>query len=221
MSRHIADIDLAERALAGDSSASEEIKEIQDGLMAYFLSRKVKQQDAEDVISRIWEKCFPSDPERISILTRYTGATGLKPWFITIGLNILIDFHRKQSRLVYLAEPEVSPGRVEETPIHKTTPGAETELVTSMIRDAFKEALEAIPLEERLILTLIFFEGIQRQEVARCWGCCNARITRITQKAAVQIREETLNLIRKREPWLEVEWSDVLKIAASVRKLTF
>jgi hypothetical protein len=63
-----------------------------------------------------------------------------------------------------------------------------------------------------VILQLVFIHGMTQRQVAKIWGCHEAKISRMLDSAMDQIAADTLRSIKLADPWLNIQWEDFLEL---------
>ena len=112
-----------------------------DKVLAYIRARVDNEQDAEDLCSAVFMKAWTKLPD-------YDGQrAAVSTWLFTIAHNTVVDFLRSRRPSAELTDTIPAPERDPEL-------------------EALAEALEAIPLRERDVIVLHYYQGLTLKEIA-------------------------------------------------------
>ena len=148
---------VAQRALDGDESAFEELYDRQSTAV-YSLALRIvgDRAAAEDVLSdvfwRVWRRAETFDPRRGSPTA----------WLLTITRRRALDELRMGARR---ERRERSPDAMGEVP-QERAPSPEGEALAGEVQEHVREALAALPPEQRGPIELAYFEGLTHVEIA-------------------------------------------------------
>ncbi len=203
------DLKLAARCHAGDEGAVRELVTRSEGkLLAILVRRGAGESLAEDLLADMWADCFGATAGRAGLLLRYSGKSSLDTWLATVLTHRWLDHIRRGRKLTALdgaravsvqAPPEPRP--------------PESALVT-LLRESLGNAFERCDAETFVMLQLVHIHGVSQREVAASWGISEFKICRQLSKAMRQIREDTLALLRARDPLLRLKWDDLVDICS-------
>ncbi len=130
--------------------------------------------------------------ERVSKLASYTGRGSLEGWLRTVMAQEFVNRYRKTRRTTSLDE-EVEQGRQ----FAINAPDlAENSAVTSndpRVEQATKEALTALPAEDRYVLASYYLDGRTLAEIGRTLGVHESTISRRVDKLAKGLRKQLLS----------------------------
>src|SRR4051794_23509387 len=116
---------------------------------------------AEDVVQeaffRLWERASQFDDSRGAFVA----------WLIGVTRNRAIDERRRQSRRLRLEAPAMV-----EQDLVADDQGTDPSLagVIAEQREAVRDALATLPVEQRFALELAYFQGLTQQEIANTLG---------------------------------------------------
>jgi RNA polymerase sigma-70 factor (ECF subfamily) len=116
---------------------------------------------AEDVVQeaffRLWERAAQFDGSRGPFVA----------WLIGVARNRAIDERRRHSRRLRLE----APGMVEQDLLadNESTDPCLAGVISEQ-RAAVRDALGALPVEQRFVLELAYFQGLTQQEIANALG---------------------------------------------------
>lgn len=159
------DDELMERLTHRDLAAFEALYD-RYGDLVYSVSLRVvgdayiAEDVTQDVFLRVWRK-----PEQFD-LTRGKFVT----WLLSVARNRSIDHQRSAARRL---RHETLPSAEEEDDILPTGDERDDPAVAALLADdraAVRRALEVLPPEQKLAITLAYFGGLTQQEVATRLG---------------------------------------------------
>ena len=104
------------------------------------------KEDALDIIQESIYKALAS-------IASLENPKAIKTWFYRILVNTSVDFIRKNSRIIYVEEPEIATAQED----HYENIDLE-------------KALDYLPPEQRIVIILRFFEDLKLEDVAAALG---------------------------------------------------
>jgi RNA polymerase sigma-70 factor (ECF subfamily) len=139
---------LMRRVARGDQGALQALMERYGGRLLAVAWRLLRSRaDAEDAVQRAFVQCYTAAPT-------YRPEWAVSTWLYRILTNICVDELRRRSvRNAHAAAPSPDPVAPE--------PGAHLDL---------HRALERVPREARILLTLRYVDGLSYGELARIRG---------------------------------------------------
>lgn len=160
----------AERARAGDDDALRLLYLLYaDNVFGFVLAIVRDEHDAEDITSEVFTRLPRA-------LTHYrAGATPFAAWLLRVARNAALD-HLRAQRSVPLAE------------VHAT--GAVAESQAGERLEALKEALAALPEDQRHVMLLRLVAGHSPAEVAEQIGRSVDAVHALQHRARRRLREE-------------------------------
>ncbi|WP_218617684.1 RNA polymerase sigma factor [Cryptosporangium aurantiacum] len=137
------DRSIAERLVAGDESALDEVYDLYSALVHGVALRTTRDRIAaedvtQEVFVQVWEKIDRFDAERGS----------LRAWIATIAHRRSVDHVRR----------ETARTRVAVTAVGSTHPSAEDEAVVVMLADRVRAAVDLLPEAQREVVRLAYYE---------------------------------------------------------------
>ena len=211
---HHADLELVENCLAGRPDAWETLRSRLHGpLLAALIGRGATATEAEDVLADLWADTILKGGER-GLLERYDGSYSLKCWFSCIATNRLVDLKRRQrfTGEIPSVSPDEEPNSFDTLPAPKSS-SAESSLL-HLMREALHGALRELDPETRVFLRLVYLEGITQREIAAIFEADESKISRQLRSAMEQLGERTLTRIRKKDPYLTLNWEDFIELCS-------
>ena len=207
--QHLSELHLVQKCVEKDEAAIALLQSTYGGRIAAFLvSAGAGGEEASETVKWLWADCL-TPPKRGTVrLLRYNGECELQTFLNRIALNALLTRKRIDGRRLKNFPPSESPD-----PANAFTrePPPEAPLL-EMMRDAIQFAFEHCSPEEFVILNLEHYDELEREELARMFGCSKATVSRLLDKARVTVAETTMSFLRERDPWLELRWEDFVEL---------
>ncbi len=153
---------LASRVAAGDAGSLEELYNrygVQVFSMAYGILRDyaLAEDLAQEVFVALWTRAG-----------RFDAAKGIfRHWFLHLAHNRVIDEVRRRRR-VALMDADRAP---EDATLGLVSSGdTANEAVTAVLVGEAREAMRALPEEQRVVIVMAYLEGATQQEIAQRTG---------------------------------------------------
>lgn len=153
---------LASRVAAGDGSSLEELYNrygVQVFSMAYGILRDyaLAEDLAQEVFMALWTRAG-----------RFDAAKGVfRHWFLHLAHNRVIDEVRRRRR-VALMDADKAP---EDATLGLVSSGdTANEAINAVLVGEAREALRALPEEQRVVIVMAYLEGATQQEIAQRTG---------------------------------------------------
>ena len=153
---------LASRVAAGDAGSLEELYNrygVQVFSMAYGILRDyaLAEDLAQEVFMALWTRAG-----------RFDAAKGVfRHWFLHLAHNRVIDEVRRRRRAA-LMDADKAP---EDATLGLVSNGdTANEAITSVLVGEAREALRALPEEQRVVIVMAYLEGATQQEIAQRTG---------------------------------------------------
>jgi len=179
---------LVERAQAGDKQAFELLVVKYQRKLARLLSRFIRDStELEDVAQEAFIKAYRALPT-------FRGDSAFYTWLYRIAINTAKNFLVSQGRrapTVTKLDAEEAEGFEDADALHDlNTP--ESALLTKEIGQTVNAAVEALPEELRVALTLREIEGLSYEDIAQAMNCpigtVRSRIFRAREAVAEKLR---------------------------------
>lgn len=160
-----ADIELAQRALAGSASAFEAIVRRHNRLL-FRTARGVVSDDAEaqDIVQETYLRAFTK-------LQTYRGESALGTWLARIAINLALSSQRKKGRVIQLEQHDAADELSEEPAMTGSIPedqAPDAMAERSEVRDLLQASIEALPVMYRTVFILRAVEELSVEETAFC-----------------------------------------------------
>lgn len=210
-----AELELAETAIEGDAEAGKTISYLilSDGLKATLMKRGASHDEAKEIQSELSKGCFSSAPERgqlYGLLAKYSGKASLEAYFGRVALNRLISLKRKKkAEVVSIDENDLVS---DSSSFSQRDDFFKEDEVIDLLRNALRRAFASVDQEKLVILRLVQSYRLSQKQVGMVWGYSESKISRILSGLTEELREQILHAVKKRDPWLNLEWEDFLSL---------
>jgi RNA polymerase sigma-70 factor len=208
-----ADLRLAASCANGDPAACESFeRQFQESIRKVLLGRGATQNEAEDLARSLLSDCVMGQAGRPPLLKLYHGRCSLKNWILTCATNRLIDLKRSDK---FRGSLPVFDGETLTDALNSLPAPASARIepaLTDMLRTALVGALAACSPEDRLMLRVVYLEGLTQREVARMWCCHESSVSRKLEDAMQTIADLTMRGVKQKDPWLVLQWEDFLEM---------
>ncbi len=211
-----ADEDLlqVQRGREGDPGALAALRErCHSNLLNILVARGATRTEAEDLLADLWADCVPHADGRPSLLERFSGRCTVQGWLATVATRRWIDLKRRQAHQTdfYRSAAREGPQEAWERIPAASPPGREDVLV-EMLRQSLRRAFSLCSAEAVVILRLVYLHDVTQREIVRMLGCSEAKVSRLLSSTMREIETTALAEIKRRDPWLELTWQDLLDL---------
>ena len=189
---HQTDIFYVEQVLGGNTDAfSFLVEKYQDMVFGLCLKMLRNAEDAEELAQDSFVKAYRS-------LNTYKGTSKFSTWLYRIAYNSTISFMRKRKMEVHsLDEQQISDE--EESRIQQQL----GELSKEHLTGALQKAIESLPGDDQVLITLFYYEEQRVEEIAQITGLSESnvkvKIHRARKKMHILLKdifqEEVYNLM--------------------------
>jgi RNA polymerase sigma-70 factor (ECF subfamily) len=174
---------------AGNIAAFEELfRRYGTKIYNLFLRSERHAEVAQD----LWQECFL---RVIEARSRYKPTKAFSSWLYTIAMNLLRDRHRKKRRRKMHWSLNSFEEEIASTPDSESNP--EKTLEKTNLEESVKNALQALPADQREVILLSKYQGLSFQE--------SAKILNISTAAAKQKAYRGMQNLRKKLAYLAEE----------------
>jgi RNA polymerase sigma-70 factor (ECF subfamily) len=180
------DAELLDAWRAGDNRAGNELVDRHFAEISRFFRNKVaSEDDATDLVSQTFLGCTASKD-------RYRGDASVRQFLFSIAHNVLYKYIRgryKRSR-EQLDFAEVC--------VHDTFPASLSSIVMHR-REAqsFVQALREIPVDDQVVLELMYFEGLSGAEIAAALGLPEGTVRGRVARGKQRLRDKIEALLAR------------------------
>jgi len=192
------DQQLVERVQRGDQRAFTLLVEKYQRKLARLLGRMIRDQaEVEDVVQEAFIKAYRALPN-------FRGDSAFYTWLYRIGINTAKNHLVAMGRRPRLSnEVEIEDAEnFEDANELRTQDTPETELMGKQIAQTVNSAMEALPEELKMAITLREIEGLSYEEIASLMNCpigtVRSRIFRARDAVAEKLRPLLDNKADKR-----------------------
>lgn len=220
--KHAEDLDLVDRAVAGDEEAVRTFQsEYQPMLERVMMSRGVERGQAQDLVADVIAECFGAGKKGQTrpLLEKFEGRSSLSTWMIRITWNRWLDLKRRDKFRgdlpSYDDEDDRSGDRFDKLEGDDLGENVIDEDLAELMGRAIRTAFDSLEPEVLLMLKLSYLHGISQSVIARMWQCDQTRVSRSLTAAREKIAEVTMRTIRESDETLELEWEDFHRLCAA------
>lgn len=219
--KYAEDLDLVDRALAGDVAS---VREFQDTyrpmLERVLMSRGVDRVQAEDLVADVVAECFGAGKHGRTrpLLEKFEGRASLSTWMIRTTWNRWLDLKRRDKFRGELPTYDDDDRTGDQFDRVAGVDGSENILdndLAELMGRAIREAFESLGPEVLLMLKLSYLHGVSQANIARMWQCDQTRVSRTLTAARQQVGKVTMQRIRESDGGLNLEWEDFQKLCAA------
>lgn len=197
-SPHLADVALAFACAEQSPTALAAFERRYGGDYAGALSRlSLSRSEIDEVAQTVRERLFVARPGLAPKILNYAGRGALVAWLRAVIVRAGIDLRRTRAR-----EPD-RPGDAE--PLMDLTAATDDPELESLraryqqpFREAFRDALLALPQDERNALRLNVAEGLNIEQIGVIYGVHRATVARWIARAREGIAAQTRQLLAAR-----------------------
>jgi len=149
---------LVERALAGKRDAWERlIRRHEKKVYNFALRMTGHREDALDLMQEIFLSVY-------RCLGTFSGRSSFSTWLFSIASRRAVDSYRRRRPEVPVTDPEETPGAI------AAGEGPLAEVIRGQDRERCLALLSNLPIEQRLVLELKFFQEQTFEEMSRTLG---------------------------------------------------
>ena len=145
-------------------------------VLRYFSSHIDSQQDAEDLASDVFIKCYDNFDSYDS------GKAAIGTWVYTIANNCLKNHYRGKKNIVSLDDPDNVINIADKTDLERAAELTE-------MRKILADALEILDEDKRRIVVLRYFSERSTKEIAALTGHSDVNVRVILNRSLAKMRE--------------------------------
>lgn len=160
------DQELVKRVQKGDKAAFDLLVIKYQHKLVHLVNRYVKDpSEAQDVAQDAFIKAYRALPE-------FRGESAFYTWLYRIAINTAKNYLLSRSRRHYDYEIDVQDAeQLGDTPLLKDIETPEELLMNEQVVQVISAAIDALPEEMRVAITLREFEGMSYEEIAEVMDC--------------------------------------------------
>jgi RNA polymerase sigma factor (sigma-70 family) len=178
--------------------------------------RAATQTEADDIAADLASDCVSTLRGSGSLLRKYDGKGALDGWLRKTALNRFLTLRRIRKFEMRFMFSETRRYFTLETLNILENESPEKALL-SLIRTSLLKALSTCSAEERLMLRLVYCEGVTQRELGQMWEWRECKMSRRLSRALDRIKSETLRQIGLKDPSVRITWNDFLRLADELR----
>lgn len=194
-------------------------------------ARKISSnlEDSEDLASSIWAELYglkEKDGKAKGKLSYYSGRGSLAGWLRAVVSQLAIDQFRKQSKFVQIEEAREFENLANESSekdenstltAHHESPEDILSRKESQrdVADAFREAIQGLETEDRLIIKLYYFDELKLKDIGNMLGFHEATASRKLVRVQQELRKSAEKKLAEKHGWKPEEVKKHLAESAS------
>lgn len=186
------DIELIRLVQQGETNAfSELVERYQTKVYSLALRMCGSEDDAFDLAQEAFLRAWQS-------LGSYRSDAAFSSWLYRLTSNVCIDYLRKKkrSRVISLTF-EDDEGEQAQLELPDSAPTPEQRLLQKEEQALLREAMNALPVEARQILTLRAINGLSYEQIAEVMGLPEGTVKSRLSRAREQLRKKILQIGNK------------------------
>jgi RNA polymerase sigma factor (sigma-70 family) len=207
------------RCQLGEPAALAELREAHHPFLVNILrARGATMDETQELLADLWGDCVPTNDDQPALLDKFSGHCPLQNWLATVATRRWIDLKRRQARRGVTTLPGRGDDRtdpLEELPAAATP--EHDDVLVNLLRDSLQAAFSACAPADLLMLRLVYLHGIAQREIMRMWGWSESKVSRQLTHAMQQLEQRTLRNLKKRDPWLDLNWQDFVDLCETER----
>ena len=206
---HQSDFSVVERCLEHDPGALALLQTTYRGpVTAYLIKSGASAVEAAETVEMLWGDLLTATSSGRIRLARYNGSCALLTWLNTVAMNALLTRKRVEGRRErrFVSRDAGDRAEAEEEGIMTEAP------LVDLMREAVEFAFRECPASDFVLLQLEHCDQLEREELARLFGCSKATVSRMLKSARISLAGRTMDYVRQRDPWLELRWEDFLEL---------
>jgi RNA polymerase sigma factor (sigma-70 family) len=209
---HENDLGLVQRALAGDTEACAQIRspDTVRWLEAVLAKRGASSTEAKDITADLFADCFGARDGKPALLEAYHGGGTIRAFFSRAAINRLIDLKRRQKFQGTLPERGMEDAPADEFDLLEGESLSDTtdDRLVELLRDALIHAFSQCDPRDLVLMRLVSIHGVRQETLAASLGWSQSKVSRAITGVMEDIRQKTMEELRKADPWIELEWTD-------------
>jgi RNA polymerase sigma-70 factor (ECF subfamily) len=161
----------------GDSSALEDLYDRYTPLLYSVALRILRSaSDAEDAVAQAWVQVWKS-------ADRYEPRRGpVAAWLLTVTRTRALDLYRS------LSSRKRAEGKVDPEPVN-APPDPAGSATRVQVGERVRMALGSLPIQQRQVLEIAYFEGLSQSEIATRLGAPLGTVKSWTRQGLTRLRE--------------------------------
>ena len=175
-----------------------------------LVKRGASPTEARDITADVFGDCFGRE-NKAPLLEAYKGGGALRAFISRAALNRLIDLKRRQRFQGSLPQASYDDAPADEFDMleGESDPNPDDSLV-NLLRDALIHAFGQCNPRDLMLMRLVSIHGVRQESLAHSLGWSQSKVSRAIASVMEEIREKTMEELKKADPWLELDWTDFL-----------
>jgi RNA polymerase sigma-70 factor, ECF subfamily len=173
------DRELLERWQAGDGEAGNELVRRRIGELTWFFRNKVcNESDVPDLVSQTFLG-------GLQAAAGFRGETSVRRFLYRVANNVLFSYIRKKSKR---QREQLDFATV---CVHELDPRSPSSIIMRRREaQAFVQSLRQIPVDDQVVLELMYFDGLSGREIGEVLGIPEGTVRGRLQRGLVRLRQE-------------------------------
>jgi len=177
----LSDSEVVARVCAGDTALFELLMRRHNQRIFRALRAILKNDaEAEDALQECYVRAYRE-------LHTFRGQAQVSTWLTRIGVNLAIDRHRRQARIVSMEPAALEIELDRSVAPDSVTP--EDARVTRELHDLLEGAIDDLPLDYRAVFVLREIEGLDTKDTAESLGITESTVKTRLHRARSRLRE--------------------------------
>lgn len=187
-SSELTDRERAERILEGDTAIGDEfVERMQPVVSRIVRGRVTERSDEQDLTQAVFLQVFAN-------LESYSGSVPLEHWVSRVAVNVCLKQFRHESRRPELRRADLSDEQNELLDSLATSEGEITPDEQFAAKELAAVLLGQLTAKERLIMSLLYLDGLSLAEVATATGMSNLAIRLISFRSRTKMKSAFVKL---------------------------
>lgn len=186
-------------------------------IRAALINRGASASEADELLGDLSGDCFGGQKAKGGLhrlLAKFNGACPLEGYLQRVAVNRLISLKRKQQPVVEL-DAGIDDGSGSAIDLPDTPDEVDSEdRIVELIREAIFDTLASAEPEQLIVFRLVHSYRIPQKRVGELWGWHESKVSRALSTLQEALRTGIMKRVKERDPWLEIEWSDFLKLCS-------
>ncbi len=218
LGKNLSDFTLVEACLEHDAGALARLRQTyREPVTAYLVKAGAHAVEGREIVEMLWgDLLSPAAGGRIR-LSRYDGSCALLTWLNTVAINAMLTRKRIDGRR---ERRFISSDAGDHAEAGEQAAMMEAPLI-ELMREAVEFAFQNCSAEDFVLLQLEYCDQLEREDLARMFGCSKATVSRRLESARMSVEERTMDYVRERDPWLELRWEDFLELCRTATPACF
>lgn len=209
---HTSDLYLALACARGDAAALMTFEAQLGPEIARGLGRlKLRGPAADELTQRLRHKLFVAAPGEEPRIVAYSGRGPLKAWLRALVAHEALSEHRRRGREDHESDSAIGDLAASDDPELREVRAR----YAAPFRDAFQDALAALPARDRNVLRLVYGEGLSVEQVAVVYHVHRVSVSRWLGAARRELLDQTRARLRDRLRLDDSELASLTRVCLS------